>query len=82
VTEAGELNCRELVEIVTNYLEDALSTEDRARFDAHLEDCEGCAAHLRQMRTTIGVLGSLSEDDIPSTAREALLRAFRDWKRG
>jgi anti-sigma factor RsiW len=81
VTEAGELNCRELVEIVTNYLEDALSTEDRARFDAHLEDCEGCAAHLRQMRTTIRVLGSLSETPIPPAARAELLDAFRGWKR-
>lgn len=81
MTEAGEFDCRELVEVVTDYLEGALSPEDRARFDAHLEDCEGCAAHLRQMRTTIRVLGSLSETAIPPAARDELLDAFRGWKR-
>lgn len=78
----GELSCRELVELVTDYLEDALPPSERRRFDEHLEVCEGCVAYLEQMRTTIHLTGRLAEDSIPEAARDALLRAFRDWKAG
>jgi anti-sigma factor RsiW len=50
------MSCRELVELVTDYLEGALSPEDVARFEAHVAGCPGCAAYLEQMRTTIAVI--------------------------
>ena len=77
---ADELTCKQLVELVTDYLEGALSPADRARFDAHLAGCRGCRAHLEQMRRTIRTLGVLQEDSIAPEARERLLRAFRGWK--
>ena len=77
-----DLTCMELVTIVTEYLDGALSPGDRARFDRHLAECGGCSAYLDQMRRTIRVAGSLSEDAIPADARDALLRAFRGWKAG
>ncbi len=75
-----ELTCRELVEIVTEYLEGALAPEDYARFERHLGMCEGCSIYVDQMRETIRLTGMLSEDEIPEDAREALLNAFRGWK--
>lgn len=77
---ATELTCRELVEIVTDYLEDRLSPLDRRRFEEHLAACEGCANYVEQMRDTIRLVGRLTEDAIPVPARERLLQAFRDWK--
>jgi predicted anti-sigma-YlaC factor YlaD len=76
-----ELTCRELVEIVSDYLEGALPEEDRERFDAHLQECEGCRRYLDQMRTTIRVVGTLTEDVLDSNARDELLLVFREWKR-
>ena len=76
------LTCRELVELVTDYLEDALPAAERARFDAPLVDCEHCTEYLAQMRTTIALLGRLPADSLPDVARDRLLAAFRDWKRG
>jgi predicted anti-sigma-YlaC factor YlaD len=76
-----ELTCQELVEIVSDYLEGALPEADRERFDAHLEICEGCRRYLDQMRTTIRVVGTLSEDDLDPGARDQLLQLFREWKR-
>jgi anti-sigma factor RsiW len=76
-----EMTCRELVELVTDYLEDRLSTRDRARFDAHLADCEYCDAYLEQMRQTIRTFGRLPEESLSAEARDALLVAFRDWPR-
>ena len=76
-----ELVCQELVEIVSDYLEGALPEADRERFETHLEICEGCRRYLDQMRTTIHVVGTLTEGDLDPDAREQLLQLFREWNR-
>jgi anti-sigma factor RsiW len=76
-----ELTCRELVELVTDYLEGRLAPEARARFESHLAICEGCQAYVDQMRQTIQALGHLREESLSPQAREALLDAFRGWRR-
>ena len=77
-----DLTCKEVVEIVSDYLEGALSPEDRDRFDAHLGVCDGCTFYVEQMRETIRLTGMLSEEQVPVEQRERLRRAFRDWKTG
>jgi anti-sigma factor RsiW len=77
--DAG-LSCQELVELVTDYLEDALSPADRARFDAHIAGCEGCTMYLRQMREMLELLGELTTDSISPQAEAELRATFRDWK--
>jgi anti-sigma factor RsiW len=79
---ADALACQELVEIITDYLEGALSPADRERFEAHIRGCEGCTAYLKQMRHTVAIVGRLREEDIPGPALEPLLVAFRTWKQG
>jgi anti-sigma factor RsiW len=76
------MTCRELVELVTDYLEGALPDADRERFDAHLAGCTGCREYLEQMRSTIALVGRLDEADTPPAPREALLAAFRGWHAG
>jgi anti-sigma factor RsiW len=78
---ATKLTCKELVELVTDYLESALSEAEARRFEHHLAGCGGCAAYLAQVRETIRLTGTLAEDDLDPEAREALLSAFRDWRR-
>jgi anti-sigma factor RsiW len=75
------LSCPELVELVTEYIEGALSETDRARFETHLRHCEPCRVYLEQMRQTIQALGRLPEESIPEHAKQALLHAFRSWKK-
>lgn len=75
-----ELTCQELVELVTAYLDGALTPAERLRFDSHLATCEGCRAYVEQFRTTIRLTGALAEDDLAAPARDALLHVFRDWK--
>ena len=77
---ARELSCRELVQLVTDYFDDALSRRDRRRFERHIAGCDGCTAHLAQMRATIRATGMLTEEQIPEEARHELVAAFRDWK--
>jgi anti-sigma factor RsiW len=79
---AEDLTCRELVELVTEYLEDALSERERARFEAHLVSCPGCGAHLAQVRETIRILGTVPPESLSEEAERDLLAAFRGWARG
>jgi anti-sigma factor RsiW len=76
------LTCKEVVEIVTDYLEGALSPEDRARFEEHLAVCDGCTSYVEQMRETIRLSGMVTEEQIPEAQRERLRQAFRDWRAG
>lgn len=79
--DAEALSCQELVELVTDYFEGALSIADLRRFEEHLAGCDGCTAYLEQMRGTLRVTGTLSTDDLSAEAERALLDAFRDWAR-
>lgn len=78
----GGLTCREVVELVTEYLEGTLAPPERARFEAHLAVCPDCPIYLEQMRQTIRALEMLPEEPVAPEARQELLRVFRDWKRG
>ena len=74
------LTCRHVVELVTGYLEGTLPWRERRRVERHLAACEGCSAYIDQMRATLRALGTIPEESLAPAAREALLRAFRDWK--
>jgi predicted anti-sigma-YlaC factor YlaD len=76
-----DLACNELVELVTDYLENGLTPLERARLEAHLDDCVGCREYLQQMRQTITVVGHIGADSIEPEMRDRLLRVFRDWRR-
>jgi hypothetical protein len=76
-----DLTCRELVGLVTDYLEGVLTLGERRRFEHHLDLCSVCPRYVEQCRTTIRVLGRLGEADLSEPARSALLTAFRAWKR-
>jgi anti-sigma factor RsiW len=82
VSDSLDITCKEVVEIVTDYLDGSLNPEDRRRFEDHLQDCSGCRTYLEQMRQTIRALGRLPERSISLEAQGVLLHAFRDWKRG
>lgn len=80
MTANRELDCQDLVELVTDYLEGRLPAAERARFDAHIAACPGCARYLAQMRRTIRATGELTEESVPQPAMEELLHLFRGWK--
>jgi anti-sigma factor RsiW len=72
--------CRELVNVITDYLEGTLPETDRVRFEAHLEGCPYCCNYLEQMRETISALGGVCQGSLAAGTRERLLEVFRDWR--
>ncbi len=75
------LTCRELVELVTDYLEGALGPDDVARFEEHTALCPGCEVYVDQLRRTVAEVGRLEPEHLDPPARDQLLEAFRDWAR-
>jgi anti-sigma factor RsiW len=80
--DVDPLVCREFVELVTDYLEGTLPDAERARFEAHLAECDGCSGYLEGMRRLIASMGEVPEPAPPPETRDALLRAFRDLRGG
>jgi anti-sigma factor RsiW len=76
-TPADDLVCTEEVEMITDYLEDALPAHEVERLERHLETCRGCTEYLEQMRTVAGSLGGLTEASLPAEMRDGLIDAFR-----
>lgn len=77
---ATALVCKEFVELVTDYLEGALSRGDRRRMDKHLKACDGCDAYLAQIRITVRSLGELPPEPADPHVREHLLAAFHELR--
>lgn len=74
------LTCAELVELVTDYLEDSLDPETKDRFERHVLECPGCDAYLDQFRASIQVVGWIEPERIDPVTLARLLEAFHDWK--
>jgi anti-sigma factor RsiW len=75
-----EMPCRELVEVISDYLDGALDARDRHRFDTHLAECPPCTEYVEQFRRTIAVAGRVEPEALSPEIREDLLRAFRGWR--
>ena len=75
------ISCQEVVELVTDYLEAALPSNEAALLEQHLNFCEGCVWYVDQTRTTIGTVGQIGTSDLTDETRTRLLAVFRDWKR-
>jgi anti-sigma factor RsiW len=76
-----DIPCQRVVELLTDYLEGALTTDDTLAVERHLTSCPGCATYLEQLRYTIKATGTLRGQDVPPPLMETLLEAFRGLRR-
>ena len=74
------LDCNELVELVTAYLDGALDPDTRARFDEHLTECDGCENYLQQFKATVRTVGKVRDDELDAAYRNRLLDAFKHFR--
>jgi anti-sigma factor RsiW len=75
-----DIVCQQAVELVTDYLEGALSRRDRRRFERHLHACPNCSAYLEQIRITIVLTGAVEVEELTPEAREDLSALYRRWR--
>ena len=74
------LVCRQMVELITDYLEGALPRSQRKRFEAHIAGCEHCGEYLAQVRRTIRLTGQLAAEDLSPEMSEAFAAIYRRWQ--
>jgi anti-sigma factor RsiW len=74
------LVCRDAVELMAAYLDDALTSRDRVRLEQHLAGCPHCSEYLAQLRVTIRVLGRVEPDDLPEHQLDELVAVYRRWR--
>ena len=75
-----EVVCQQAVELVTDYLEGALSRADRRRFEKHLAGCPHCTEYLAQMRVTIELTGTVTAEDLPGPVQDEFIELYRRWR--
>jgi predicted anti-sigma-YlaC factor YlaD len=73
------LSCREIVQLVTEYLEGAMRPESRLRFEEHVTICPPCRGFLSQMRATTRAARTIDEESLSPETRARLVAAFRGW---
>ncbi len=76
-----ELICQEIVELITDYLEDAMEPELRSAFDEHLAGCPHCTHYVDQIEAMIRVAGTIEAEALSAEFRVGLLAAFRELRR-
>ena len=81
MSASEDITCREIVEIVSDYVEGALSPEEREAVELHLNLCDGCADYLAQLRLAIDLTGQLPAEPVSPELEEELCRAFRSFRR-
>ena len=74
------LVCRQAVELMTDYLEDALSGRERARLEDHLAECPHCTEYLAQIRDVIAAAGHVEPEDLPPGTVDDLVALYRTWR--
>jgi predicted anti-sigma-YlaC factor YlaD len=74
-------SCQEVVELASEYLEGAMTTEQMTRFELHLNLCDGCFSFVEQVRATVAMAHVLPEEEISPAVKSKLLAAFKDWTR-
>ncbi len=80
-SQPEDITCREIVQIVNDYVEGVLPAEEREGVELHLNLCDGCSDYLEQLRLSIVLTGELSADALSPELEEQLCLAFRSFER-
>ena len=70
-------NCPDIVRLLADFIEGQLPPDEQASLEAHLSRCSDCLAQLKTYRSTVSILRTIREEDLPEELRWTL-RAFVD----
>ncbi len=76
----SRLVCQQAVELMSDYLDGALSRRNRRRLEQHLAECDACTAYLEQLRVTIAASGVVTPDDLDAETLTALTELFERYR--
>jgi anti-sigma factor (TIGR02949 family) len=70
-------DCSRIVSLLSDYIDGRLPADVRQDLERHLSGCSECTTFVGTFRSTVALLHSLNEDDLPEELR-LRLRAFLD----
>ena len=69
--------CNELVGLLADFVEHHLPPEVHERLQYHLSQCHRCVTQLKTYQSTVSLLHTIKDDDLPAELR-CTLKAFVD----
>lgn len=75
-----DLACQQAVELVTDYLEGALSRRQRRRFERHLRGCDNCTRYLEQIRAAVRLTRQIAPEPLDPATRDDLIELYRRYR--
>jgi anti-sigma factor RsiW len=84
ILKRRNLVCQQVVELVTDYLEGAMPSSTRRRFESHLRGCPACTEYVAQIKATIALAGQTADlevavDELTPEQEEGFAALFRQW---
>ena len=73
------LRCRDVVDLLAEYLGEQLEPAAAATLGAHLTGCEDCTAFINTYRKSVQALRRLREEDLPSQLRDRFRAFLTGW---
>jgi anti-sigma factor RsiW len=80
--EPGEIECRQIAELLGDYLDGSLPKRTAELLEWHIEGCGPCVAFLNTYRGTIRATRSLRDVDVPPELKRRLLAVLRAQRDG
>ena len=74
------LSCKQMTELITDYLEGRMGFAERMRFQMHVGMCKHCRAYLRQMKSTVAAVGQLPDEPMPDDVLDEMRKRFASWQ--
>lgn len=74
------LRCRDIVELLGEYLDGELDPATAEALKAHLADCQECTAFVNTYRGSVRTTRQLREEQLPPQLRQRLLTFLRQRK--
>jgi anti-sigma factor RsiW len=71
------LECRQIAELLGDYIDGTLPSHVRDLIDFHIEGCQPCVAFMNTYRSTISATRTLASTPIPPELKQRLLKVLR-----
>ena len=72
-----EIECRQIAELLGDYMEGTLPRSTRDLIDFHIDGCPPCVAFLNTYRGTVDAARKLPEVTIPPELKKRLLKVLK-----
>jgi anti-sigma factor RsiW len=73
----SDFECRQIAELLGEYLDGSLPRETRELIDFHIDGCAPCVAFLNTYRGTVDAARKLPEVAIPTELKKRLLTVLK-----